>query len=242
MAKPNQLGSACSEAHGKDQKMFQAGEGFPQPLPVTFACFDETGQLAQLRHADGGLHVGELQVVSGMRVGVLVVVSRRKPAHLAREPLAAGVVGSRFAPAVTAPVAKRFDEGFQKWSAGEDAAAFSRGDVVRGIEAGGSQVPECPCHAAAPGRSQGVTVVLNHPEIMLSRERQHAIEIERISQRVGQHNGPRPRRDGFRHSIRIRVVGSQIGIHKDRHECMLYERKYGGRKCGGCGDHFVARL
>ena len=65
---------------------------------------------SQLRHADGRLHVGELQVVADVRVGVLVVVAVGQVAELPVEALAAGVVLARLAPAVAAPVAERFDE------------------------------------------------------------------------------------------------------------------------------------
>ncbi len=60
--------------------------------------------------ADGGLEIGDLEVVADVRVDVLVVVAEGKVAVLPLEALAAGVVLAGIAPAVASPVAEGFDK------------------------------------------------------------------------------------------------------------------------------------
>ena len=57
------------------QALFQPGEAVAQQLPVPFPRLDEARKLLQLGAADGGLHVGDLQVVAEVRIDVLVIVA-----------------------------------------------------------------------------------------------------------------------------------------------------------------------
>ena len=75
--KPNQLGSVSGVASGRIRELLQVGQAFVQRAEVVAAGFDEAGQLLELGHADRGLHVGGFEVVADVRVGVLVVVTRR---------------------------------------------------------------------------------------------------------------------------------------------------------------------
>ena len=74
--------------------------------PVPVAGFNELIQFRQLGDADSRLHIGHLQVVANVGVGVLVVVPIREPTELPVEPSTAGVVTTGRAPTVTAPVAE----------------------------------------------------------------------------------------------------------------------------------------
>ena len=72
------------------------------------AAGDEVRQLVELvelGQAAGGLHVGDLEVVAGVGVGVLVVVAGGQAAELPGEAFLAGVVLAGGAEAVPAPVA-----------------------------------------------------------------------------------------------------------------------------------------
>ena len=99
--------------------------------------------LSQLRHADGGLHVGGLQVVADVASRCTCGRSRRQLAELPVEALAAGVVLARVAPAVAAPVAERLDQRLQH--AGvlvQHRAALAHRDVVGRVEADRGRVAE----------------------------------------------------------------------------------------------------
>ena len=61
-------------------------------------------------------------------------------AQLPVEPLAAGVLFARIAPAVAAPVTEGFDECFEQGRVGQYAAALAHRHVVSGIEADGGKV------------------------------------------------------------------------------------------------------
>ena len=73
---------------------------------MALARRDETVEPVQLRQRAGGLHVGDLEVVAEVGVGVLVVVAVGQVAQLPAEALAAGVVLAGRAVAVAAPVAE----------------------------------------------------------------------------------------------------------------------------------------
>ena len=78
-AKPTRIRSGRS--FGQDQEIAKRGQPFPQLREVLFALRDEAGQLFHLCQADGGLHVGELQIVADVRIGVFVVVAAGQVAH-----------------------------------------------------------------------------------------------------------------------------------------------------------------
>ena len=106
-------------AFRQQQEIFERLQAVIQVLEISSPGGDEAGEFCQLRHADGGLHVGQLQVVADVGVGVFVIVAAGQIAQLPIEALAAGVVFSRLAPAVAAPVAEGFDERFQQRRVGE---------------------------------------------------------------------------------------------------------------------------
>ena len=70
-------------------------QALTQCAEIGAAFLDEPGQFLQLRDADRRLHVGQLQVVADVRVGVFVVVAAGQFAELPVEAFAAGVVLAR---------------------------------------------------------------------------------------------------------------------------------------------------
>src|SRR4029079_5293144 len=93
-------------------------------------------------------------------VDVLVIVAGRQAPELPLEALAAGVVLAGRAPAVSAPVAERLENGHQLRRSGQHRAALAGRHVVRGIERQRCQVAEGPRQLAvveAAGRRAVVT-------------------------------------------------------------------------------------
>ena len=88
---------------GQDEAISQVGQPIAQQPPVPFAGLDEAGEFLQLGAADGGLHVGDLQVVAEVGVDVLVVVAEGQLAELLAEAVAAGVVPARTGTSSRAP-------------------------------------------------------------------------------------------------------------------------------------------
>lgn len=77
-----------------------------QAVPVVAAALDEGRELLQLLAADGGLHVGDLEVIAKVAVDVLVVVALGQLAELTVKAVAAEVILAGGADAVAAPVAE----------------------------------------------------------------------------------------------------------------------------------------
>src|SRR5712664_1653420 len=75
----------------QDQELVHSSESLLKEREVAPPSLDETRNFVQLRKTDGCLHVGDLEVVADMRVGVFVVVAERQLAQLPAETFAAGV-------------------------------------------------------------------------------------------------------------------------------------------------------
>ncbi len=202
----------------------------------------KSGKLLQLRHADGGLEVGRLQVVADVGVDVLVVVAVGQVAQLPVEPLPAGVGLSRIAPAIAPPVAERRGDLLEERLVGGHGPALSHGDVVGGVEAEGGEVPEGPGQTSPVAGAQRVAVVLDQPEPLLARQRADRVQIEGVAEGVRQEDRARARTDRLGHPRGRRIVGAELDVHEDRHEPVLEDRVDGGRKSRGRSDDLVARL
>src|SRR6185312_13556490 len=113
----------------------------------------------ELLAADGGLHVERLEIVAQVAVDVLVVVALGQRAEAPAEPLAAGVVLPRGAPAIAAPIAERLGDAAQAAGAGEHGAPFAHRQVVRRIKTLRRQMAERAGAAPAILASQCVAVV-----------------------------------------------------------------------------------
>ena len=141
-----------------------------QAVVVALAGVDELRELAQLGAADGGLHVGDLEVVTDVAVDVFVVVAMGQRAELLAEAFAAGVVLASGAVAVAAPVAKAAGDAGQLVVVGEHRPALAHGDVVGGVEAEGAKVAEGTGVATVVTAAEGVAIVLDQPEVVLVAE------------------------------------------------------------------------
>ncbi len=203
---------------GQQVDLRQVREALVQPGEVRAARGDEAVELVELRDADGGLHVGELEVVADVRVDVLVVVAVRQVAELLVEALAAGVLLARLAPAVAAPVAEGLGEHLEPALVRDDAAALAHRDVVGGIEARRREVARGADVAAVVRGADGVAAVLDEQQVVLLAERRDRVEVERVAQRVGDHHRPRPGRQRVLEMRDVDVVGRYVDVEEDRHE------------------------
>ena len=128
-----------------------------------FACLNEAGQAIHLRQRTGRLHIGDLEVVAQVRVGIFVVIAERQGAQLLSKAFAAGVVTARPTVAITAPIAERLDDGAQVFILGKDHAAFTHGDVVRRVETAGGDVAEGTDVLAFVTRAECIAAIFYHP-------------------------------------------------------------------------------
>src|ERR1700681_4231962 len=103
-----------------------------------------------------------------MGVRVFVVVAGRHIAELPLEALAAGIVLSRRAVAVTTPVANRFDRTPKQVIVSEYGAALAHGDVVCRIEAQGTHVTKSADLFISVCCTKCITAILDHPQIVSS--------------------------------------------------------------------------
>src|ERR1019366_6158749 len=85
--KPEPARLGAGRRLGQYELLLERLQASPQPCEVGAALLDEPGQLLELGHADGRLHVGRLQVVADVAVDVLVIVAVWQLAELPAEPL-----------------------------------------------------------------------------------------------------------------------------------------------------------
>ena len=159
--------------------------------------------------------------------------------------LLAGVVLAWLAPAIAAPVADRLEDRASKEDCigAEDRAALAHGDVVGWVEAERADVAECADELAVIGGAQRVAGVLDNVEVVTSwRPRMTVAEIERIAERVGDHDRLGLRRDRFLEAVGAHVVSRDVHIHEYRNEAVLKGRIHGSREPRGAGEHLVPRL
>ena len=171
IGKPNHDGSEFGVASGRIRNSSQLCRRSFRKAKLAFALGDESRRLVELGQPAGGLHVGDLEVVAEIAVGVLVVVAFRQIAELLAEATAAGVVLARWAVAVAAPVAEAFGNLLQLAVVGEDRTALAHGDVVRRVETQGADVTEGTDHLPVVGRAERIAAVLDQPEIVFLAQR-----------------------------------------------------------------------
>ena len=214
----------------------------PEVGEVFLAAFDEVGEFGDLGDAEGGLHVGGLEVVADVRVGVLVVVAAGEGAELPVEALAAGVVDAGLAPAVAAPVAEAVDEDLEGWLVGEDGTALAHGDVVGGVEADGGDVAEGADLLALEGGSEGVAAVFDEPEVVFFAEGGDGFGVEGVAEGVGNHDGTGLLAAGLFEFGDVDFEGGEGNVDEDWDEAVLQDGVNGGGESGGYGDDFHAGL
>ena len=231
---------------GEDKHVLQRLEARAKPGEVAAAGGDEAVELVELGHAHGRLHVGELQVVADVGIDVFVVVAVRQVAELPVEPLAAGVVVPRLAPAVAAPVAEALHELFELRRIGEHDAPLAHRHVVRGIETARRHVAELADVPAAEGRPERVAAVFHEPQVVPLAEVGDRGTVERITERMGEHHRPRLVALGRLEAIHVDVIGGlcfwMLDVNEHGHAVVLQDRVDRRRETRGHGDHLVAGL
>jgi hypothetical protein len=239
-AEPRRVAAGCR--FRQDEELLQVRQSLPKMRKVAFSCRDQIADATQLGKRHGGLHIGDLQVVAGVRVDVLVVVTAWQFSELPFIALAAGVVATRRAIAVTAPVAERLDQLRQLRIVSEDGAAFAHGDVMRGVEAQGADMAEGADLAVAIGAAEGIAAIFHQPESVMIGKRSHFFDREGDSQRVGEHDGARLRANGGSDRGKRRVVAGRCGIDEDRYQAILQNGVDRCRETRRSGNDLIARL
>src|SRR5581483_7426905 len=115
------------------QAVCQVGE-------VSTASGDEGWQFRQLGHADSRLHVGHLQVVTEVRINVLVVIALGQGAEAPPESFATGVRPARAAIAVPTPIAERLGDGGKLLVTGVERPPLTSSHLVGRIETRRGQI------------------------------------------------------------------------------------------------------
>jgi hypothetical protein len=92
------------------------------------------------------------------------------------------------------------------------------------------------------GGAERVAAVLDEHQAVAAAEVDDRAEVERVAQRVGDHDGARAVGDGRLHRLDVDVVGGQRDVHEHRHEAVLDDRVDGRGEAGGDGDDLVTRL
>ena len=146
-------------------------------------------QAVHLRKADRRLHVGDLQIIAEMRIGVFVVIAIRQVAELPAEALFAGVVACPDRTSNRVPSRGTIQMRLSVAAVGEDGAAFAHRDVVRGIEAQRPDIAERADRSCRRRSRRSASQLSSTTQIVLLRERSSPFEIERIAERMRDHDG-----------------------------------------------------
>ena len=185
--KPNQDGSAPGRLRGRTSRSANGRERRREVGGVLPPPAAEVLELGELGHAQRGLHVGDLEVEADVREDVLVVVAGGQLAEAALEAPAADPVDAGRAPAVPAPLAQRAERAEPHRVVARHRAALAGRHVVRGIERVRRRGAERPGLAAADARAERVAAVLDQHEPVLAAQRLHAGPVERVAERVREH-------------------------------------------------------
>ena len=139
--------------------------------------------------------------------------------------------------AVTAPIAHRAGDLVKQRIARVDSAALSHRHVMRRIEAGRAEVADTAREfLLAIDRVEGakrITVVLDEPEVVLVTEILDSLEVERIAERMRDHDSLRLVRERSLKLRHIDVVLRDRHIDKDRH-CSVVDNRRDRRRETGC--------
>ena len=111
---------------------------------------------------------------------------------------------------------------------------------MRRIKAQSGDIAECADVPSLIGRTERIAAVFDQPEIVLLREGTDGIEIEDVSQGMGDEHGPCPvaaRRFKFAH---INLIPGNSDVHKNWHQTILENRVHRRRKTCGYGNDLIA--
>ena len=216
-----------------------------QACKILPTLFDEGGQLLELCAADRRLHIRDLEVVAEVRVDVLVIVALRQFAVLSVETVAAEAILARRADAVAPPVAQRTQDAEEQSVLRIDGAALAHCHVVRWVEARRADVAD-RSRIALPAvnliaRAERVAIVLNEPKPMLFAKCLDRPKVERVAERVREHDGTRLGRQRLFQPRDVDVVLRDRHVNEDGHGAVLDDRRDRRREACRDRDDFIAR-
>src|SRR6185437_6489840 len=124
----------------------------------------------------------------------------------------------------------------------QDRPALAHRNVVGRIERKRTQRPKSPDLAAAIGRAECVTAILDEKEIVLLGKSGDRSQVKRIAERMRRHDRARPLASCCLELPHIDVVSSKLDIDENGYEAVLQQWIDGGRESGRAGDDLVARF
>ena len=219
---------------------FEIAQAVAQVVPVIDAGLDEVGKFFQLNAADGGLDVQGLQIVAEVGINIFVVVAFGQFAELPVKTLATSIVHAPRTPAIATPIAEAFNDGNELQIADVDGAAFTESEVVRRVEGLSGKIAECAGWFAIVRAAEGVTIVLDEPELVLFAKIDDGREVERISQGMGENDGFGFWGEGCLHLFHFAVQSCGVVINEDRDKTILQDGRDGRWEAGGDGNDFIA--
>ena len=113
---------------------------------------------------------------------------------------------------------------------------------MRGVERKGGQIAKSPGQPSLEARAQSVAVVLDQPQAVLLGQALDAGHIPRISQGVGQNDGPGARSDGLGDPFGQGVVAADVHVDEYRNQAVLHDGRNRGREGRRRGDDLVAGM
>ena len=138
-----------------------------------------------------------------------------------------------------APVPEAFCDSGQFRIVGEHCTALTHRDVVGRVKTQRPNVSKRPHFSATIGRAKGITAVFNQPKSVVLAQGGDHVQVERVAQRVGQHDGFGSRRNRRFYFVGVNVIRLKLDIDKNRHSAKLQDRIDGRWKAGGNPDDFV---
>jgi len=210
-------------------------------FPIINASLDELRQTLKLNAANGSLNIEGFEIIAEMGIDVFVVVALGEFAELPVESFAAGIVFAAGAPAIAAPIAEAFDDGFEFDAADDvDCPAFAEREVMWGIKGLRGKIAECAGEFVVVAAAEGVAIVFDEEKVVLFAELGDGGEVERITECVRHEDGfGFAGLVGFFELLDAGVEGDRVVVDEDRDETILKNRRYGGWKSGGDGDDFI---
>ena len=211
---------------GRRQLDRELGEGLVVALPDLGATLEAGLHPGELMEAEGGLDVGHVVLEAGHRRGVVAVprVGEASP----------GVV----AQAVEGVALDRLRE---RRARGGHHPALAGGHVLGDVEAERSHVPDDPDAPAPVLRSDRVGRVLDHHQVVSSRDVHDRVHVARTPVEMHRDDGPRAGRDGGLDALGIDEAGAAVAVGEHRYGSRMDDRVRGCHEGHRGGDHLRAR-
>ncbi len=175
-------------------------------------------KLAQLRQADRGVDVGQVELAAGL----FDIHAIHAGADHALQPQALGAHGF-----------------FGRVH--HQAAAFDGGDVLVGLEAEADQVAKGADALAAPARVDCLRGILDHAQPVLAGNGVQAVHVHRQARQVHRHDGARARRDRGLDGIQVEIARARVNVDEHRPRAHCQHHVGSGDPGDWRGDDLIAR-